>query len=113
MDSYRVPVNTLEVAGRKLDRAIQSDNSAPSLIEVTGITQQGATASGLVDHDYPSLSGLALGLANFSQIKTLNKVPLPPEVMEHFGRILYVEILTITFQRIQNKIKYFTYSISF
>lgn len=99
MDSYRMPVNTLEIAGRKLERALMSDSSAPSLIEQTGITQHGATASGLIDQDYPSLSDLALGLANFTQIKTLNKVPLPPEVMEHFGRILNLEILFVLLNR--------------
>lgn len=90
---YRVPVNSLELAGRTLDKSLLSDNSAPSLIEVTGVLSQNApTASGLTDHDYPNLSGLAMGLANFTQIKTLSKMPLPPEVMEHFGRILYITI---------------------
>lgn len=88
-DNYRVPVNSLELAGRNVDKSLVSDSSAPSFIEITGIASQNTpTASGLSDHDYPNLSGLAMGLANFTQIKTLNKVPLPPEVMEHFGRIL-------------------------
>lgn len=48
----------------------------------------GATVSGLSELDYPTVSSLS-SLASVSQLHTLNKVPLPPEIMEHFGRILY------------------------
>lgn len=43
--------------------------------------------SGLDDHDYPSLNG-ASSLTNINQMKIHSKIPLPSEVMEHFGRIL-------------------------
>lgn len=33
---------------------------------------------------------------NLSQLKILNKVPLPPEIMEHFARILFKTIFMIT-----------------
>lgn len=46
-----------------------------------------ATASGLNDYDYQKLSTLtrneAIGL---NQIETVSKVPIPPEIMEHFKR---------------------------
>jgi len=48
----------------------------------------GPTVSGLDDHDYPNLNGASMTLTNINQMKMLNKIPLPSEVMEHFGRIL-------------------------
>jgi len=49
----------------------------------------GPTVSGLDDHDYPSLNGVSMNLTNINQMKIYNKIPLPSEVMEHFGRILF------------------------
>lgn len=97
MDNYRVPVNSLELAGRTIEKCYTSDGSAPSFIELTSIINNYTpTYSGFTDQDYPNLSGLALGLTNFTQIKTLSKVPLPPEVMEHFGRILFMIFFLLT-----------------
>lgn len=48
----------------------------------------GPTVSGLDDHDYPNLNGASMTLTNINQIKIHSKIPLPSEVMEHFGRIL-------------------------
>ncbi|KAJ6646130.1 Nuclear pore complex protein [Pseudolycoriella hygida] len=80
--------DSIEYAGNMLERHDMYDNSAPSLLEVTGITQHGmATASGLNDFDYQSLTTLSMGLKNLNQIETLNKIPIPPEVMEHFNHI--------------------------
>lgn len=45
-----------------------------------------ATASGLNDFDYQSLTTLSMGLKNLNQIETSSKIPIPPEVMEHFNR---------------------------
>ena len=42
------------------------------------------TASGLNDFDYQNLSSLSMGLKNLNQIATVNKVPIPTEIMEHF-----------------------------
>jgi nuclear pore complex protein Nup155 len=42
------------------------------------------TASGLNDYDYQNLSTLSMGLKNLNQITTVNKVAIPPEIMEHF-----------------------------
>lgn len=44
------------------------------------------TFSGLSDYDYQKLSSLSLGMKELNQIETVNKVPIPPEVMEHFKR---------------------------
>lgn len=45
-----------------------------------------ATASGLNDFDYQSLTTLSMGLKNLNQLETVSKIPIPPEVMEHFNR---------------------------
>lgn len=45
-----------------------------------------ATASGLNDYDYQNLSSLSMGQKQLNQIASVNKIPIPPEVMEHFKR---------------------------
>lgn len=45
-----------------------------------------ATASGLNDYDYQNLTNLSMGMKNLNQIATVNKVPIPNEIMEHFKR---------------------------
>lgn len=49
----------------------------------------GATVSGMNDSDYPSLNNLSGGLADLKQLRSQFQFPLPREVMEHFGRILF------------------------
>ncbi|CAK1552084.1 unnamed protein product [Leptosia nina] len=77
----------LELAGCSLDRYITCDNSRPSFLEITGIAAQGTpTCSGLNTGDYRNLAAL-LNHSTLSQLKILNKVPLPPEIMEHFAHM--------------------------
>ncbi|OWR42917.1 Nuclear pore complex protein Nup155 [Danaus plexippus plexippus] len=77
----------LELAGCTLDRYISADNSRPSFLEITGIAAQGSpTCSGLNAGDYRNLASL-LNHPNLSLLKILNKVPLPPEIMEHFAHM--------------------------
>jgi hypothetical protein len=45
--------------------------------------------------DYPSVNGLVSGMSNEKHVTTTNRVPLPPEVMEHFGRILFWRIVFV------------------
>ena len=41
--------------------------------------------SGLSDYDYQDLSNLTEGrIKDLQQIKMINKVPIPNEIMEHF-----------------------------
>jgi hypothetical protein len=47
-----------------------------------------ATVSGLNDMDYPSVNGLVSSLSNVKHVTVTNKVPIPPEVLENFCRIL-------------------------
>ncbi|XP_055641373.1 nuclear pore complex protein Nup154 isoform X2 [Toxorhynchites rutilus septentrionalis] len=80
--------DSLEFAGTMLERHDIADCSSPGLLEVTGVKQSGiATASGLNDYDYQNLSSLSLGLKNLNQLSTVNKIPIPPEIMEHFKHI--------------------------
>lgn len=45
------------------------------------------TATGLSECDYPEIASLTSGLKHLNQIETMNKIPIPPEVMEHFKRM--------------------------
>ncbi|XP_061397239.1 nuclear pore complex protein Nup154 [Musca vetustissima] len=55
---------------------------------MTGINQHVmATASGLNDYDYQNLSNLTMGHKQLNQIQTINKIPIPPEILEHFKHI--------------------------
>lgn len=58
------------------------------MLQVTGISQHRmATASGLNDYDYQKLSTLTRNESiHLNQLETVGKVPIPPEVMEHFKR---------------------------
>lgn len=88
-DGSRNALQNIEIAARNVDRSLNNDSSAPTLLASLNVNPQiGPSASGLTDTDYPSLSGLPLALSNVTQIKTYNKVPLPPEIKEHFSRIL-------------------------
>ncbi|CAB3242107.1 unnamed protein product [Arctia plantaginis] len=77
----------LELAGCALDRYISADNSRPSFLEITGIASlRSPTCSGLNAGDYRNLAAL-VNHPNLSQLRILNKVPLPPEIMEHFAHM--------------------------
>lgn len=91
MDSSQIPIPKMEIAARNVDKSFVVDNNAPRLIDLMNInSQSGPTASGLTDNDYPTLSGLPLALSNMIQIKCINNVPLPPEIVDHFTRILFI-----------------------
>lgn len=46
-----------------------------------------ASVSGLNDYDYQNLSTLSMGMKQLNQLVTTNKVPIPPEIMDHFKRM--------------------------
>ncbi|VVC96001.1 unnamed protein product [Leptidea sinapis] len=86
-ENSKMQLESLELAGCTLDRYITCDNSRPSFLEITGIAAQGTpTCSGLNAGDYRNLAAL-LNHANLSQLKIINKVSLPPEIMEHFAHM--------------------------
>ncbi|XP_030758957.1 nuclear pore complex protein Nup154 [Sitophilus oryzae] len=88
IETTQIPIQKMEVAARHVDRSLAMDSGAPRLIDLMNINpQSGSTASGLIDHDYPSLNGMPLALSNLTQIKTINNVPLPPEIVDHFSHV--------------------------
>lgn len=93
MDNSQIPIQKMEIAARNIDNAYVLDNNAPRLIDLMNINaQSGSTASGLTDNDYPTLSGIPLALNNMTQMKCINNIPLPPEIIDHFTRILFIYI---------------------
>ncbi|XP_011350489.1 nuclear pore complex protein Nup155 isoform X2 [Ooceraea biroi] len=87
MEPLKIHLDSLEMAGKMVDKHIIADSNFPSLINLMRYNVQGGpTVSGLDDHDYPSLNG-ASSLTNINQMKIHSKIPLPSEVMEHFGHM--------------------------
>ncbi|XP_052892720.1 nuclear pore complex protein Nup154 isoform X2 [Anopheles moucheti] len=83
-----VSIDALHSAGNTLERHGLIDVDVPGLLELTGVTQAGTpTASGLSDFDYQQLSNLSMGFKDLNQLCTVNKVPIPSEIMEHFNHI--------------------------
>ncbi|XP_023298970.2 nuclear pore complex protein Nup154 [Lucilia cuprina] len=81
-------LDLLDVAGSMLEKHDSKDLCSPGLLEMTGINQHGmATASGLNDYDYQTLSSLSMGHKQLNQLQTINKIPIPPEILEHFKHI--------------------------
>lgn len=54
-----------------------------------------ATASGLNEYDYQNLSNLTMGLKTLDQLELVSKIPIPPEIMEHFKSMLLLHSHTI------------------
>ncbi|XP_014476453.1 PREDICTED: nuclear pore complex protein Nup155 isoform X3 [Dinoponera quadriceps] len=81
-------LDSLEMAGKMVDKHILADSNFPSLTNLMRYNvQSGPTVSGLDDHDYPNLNGGSMSLTNINQMKIHSKIPLPSEVMEHFGHM--------------------------
>ncbi|XP_043495408.1 nuclear pore complex protein Nup155 isoform X2 [Polistes fuscatus] len=88
MEPLKIHLDALEMAGKMVDKHITADSNFPSLINLMRCNIQGGpTVSGLDDHDYPSLNGSSINLTNINQMKIHSKIPLPSEVMEHFGHM--------------------------
>ena len=93
-------VATAETAVLQIEKCIAKDNMAPSLVELMNLTpQSGPTSSGLSDYEYPTLMSITQAADNMTQMRTLNKVPLPADIVEHLSRILYVSCSATCFER--------------
>lgn len=78
----------MELAARNVDKSLSTDSMAPRLYDLMNINPQlGSTASGLNDNDYPTLSGTAFALSNLTQIKTVNNIPLPSDIVDHLTHV--------------------------
>ncbi|ENN82825.1 hypothetical protein YQE_00808, partial [Dendroctonus ponderosae] len=83
-----IPIQKMEIAARNVDRSLAMDCSSPKLIDLMNINAQtGSTASGLIDLDYPSLRGFPGTLNSLSQVKNINNIPLPAEIVDHFSHV--------------------------
>ncbi|XP_044758799.1 nuclear pore complex protein Nup155 [Coccinella septempunctata] len=88
MESVRLDSQRIEVAGRTVENFLSKDSLAPTLTNLLNVSpQSGPTASGFIEHDYPVLSSMQLTVNSMTQMKSLKTVPLPPEIMEHFGHV--------------------------
>ncbi|XP_011313670.1 nuclear pore complex protein Nup155 [Fopius arisanus] len=87
MEPLKIHLDALEMAGKMVDKHMIADSNFPSLLNLMRYSVQGGpTVSGLDDHDYPNLNG-NLSLSSINQMKMHSKIPLPSEVMEHFGHM--------------------------
>ncbi|XP_023215500.1 nuclear pore complex protein Nup155-like [Centruroides sculpturatus] len=77
----------LEIAARMVDAHLQMDSSYTQLIDLLKGTSGIPSVSGLTDQDYPGVTGLGSSLKSLSQVKIVNRVPLPVELVEQFGHM--------------------------
>ncbi|XP_014228329.1 nuclear pore complex protein Nup154 [Trichogramma pretiosum] len=88
MEPMKIHLDALEMAGKMVDKHIVADSNFPSLINLMRYNVQGnPTVSGLDVYDYPNLNGTSMSLTNINQMRMHSKIPLPSEVMEHFGHM--------------------------
>ncbi|KAG7264496.1 hypothetical protein CRUP_020634 [Coryphaenoides rupestris] len=84
-------LEALEISGRVVDRHLQQDRCFPDLSDLLSVYSQNAPSlSGTSDMDYP-LQGPGL-LPNLPELTAVRRVPLPPELVEQFGRMLQQHI---------------------
>ncbi|XP_023568499.1 nuclear pore complex protein Nup155 [Octodon degus] len=81
----------LENAGRLIDLQLEEDRMYPDLSELLMVSApNNPTVSGMSDMDYPLQGPDLLSVPNLPEISSIRRVPLPPELVEQFGRILFV-----------------------
>ncbi|XP_060617389.2 nuclear pore complex protein Nup155 [Anolis sagrei] len=79
---------TLENAGRHIDRQLQEDRCYPDLSELLSVSAPSLpTVSGMADTDYPLQGSDLLSIPNLPEISSIRRVPLPPELVEQFGHM--------------------------
>ncbi|XP_072403168.1 nuclear pore complex protein Nup154 [Diabrotica undecimpunctata] len=88
VDNTQNPVQKIELTSRSIENALILDNNSPRLLDFMNInSQSGSTASGFADHDYPTISGVSQVINNMTQVKCVNSIPLPTEIVDHFSRV--------------------------
>ncbi|ELW53479.1 Nuclear pore complex protein Nup155 [Tupaia chinensis] len=79
---------SLENAGRLIDRQLQEDRMYPDLSELLMVSApSNPTVSGMSDMDYPLQGPGLLSVPNLPEISSIRRVPLPPELVEQFGHM--------------------------
>ncbi|XP_060081127.1 nuclear pore complex protein Nup155-like [Ylistrum balloti] len=80
--------DVMDSAGRLLDKHMQDDRSYLDLSDQLKVpVHNQPCVSGLNELDYPSLPEARVGLECLPEISNVKLVPLPPELMEQFGRM--------------------------
>ncbi|XP_024084605.1 nuclear pore complex protein Nup154 isoform X1 [Cimex lectularius] len=84
---FKLADPSMEIVDRMIEKFIAQDNMFPSLIDKMRITcESGVTVSGLLESDYSTPNELPVQV-HINQFKIINKVPLPPEILEQVGII--------------------------
>ncbi|KAK9508420.1 hypothetical protein O3M35_005984 [Rhynocoris fuscipes] len=80
--------SVFDTADKMLEKFIQEDGMFPQLIDKMRITcESGGTVSGLDEIDYPCPATLP-SLMSIIQLKIINKIPIPPEILEQCGNMI-------------------------
>ncbi|XP_039282164.1 nuclear pore complex protein Nup155 [Nilaparvata lugens] len=87
VDPFRAQMESLELAGKMVEKFTAQDNNFPLLVDRMRVSvQQGPTYSGLSETDYPN-TGNVSRMKYMKNLSVMNKVPLPPEILEHFSHL--------------------------
>lgn len=79
--------NSLEHCGILVDKCITQNFGSDLLDLLHAQQQQLPTISGLNENDYQNISDISYNLKNIDNICNINKVSIPPEILEHFNHI--------------------------
>lgn len=78
----------LENAARQVDKQLQDDRSYQDLSDQLKVPiHNQPSLSGLNELDYPSLPEAGISIDSLCEICNVKRVPLPPELVEQFGRM--------------------------
>ncbi|KAM7368981.1 hypothetical protein PAMP_013281 [Pampus punctatissimus] len=88
-----VLAEALENSARLVDKHLQDDRCFPDLSELLSVPSHNMpTLSGVSDMDYPLQGPGLLSVPNLPELSAVRRVPLPPELVEQFSRILLGDV---------------------
>ncbi|XP_029645165.1 nuclear pore complex protein Nup155 [Octopus sinensis] len=80
--------DSLECSVMQIDTHIQEDDKFQDLSYLLHVPADNSpSVSGLHDYDYPTFLNGRVDIEIFADIGDMKKVPLPPELVEHFGHM--------------------------
>lgn len=90
--SAAAQAEALENSSRLIDRHLQEDRCFPDLSELLSVPSHNMPSlSGVSDMDYPLQGPGLLGVPNLPELSAVHRVPLPPELVEQFSRIPFIQ----------------------
>ncbi|XP_056402290.1 nuclear pore complex protein Nup155 isoform X2 [Hyla sarda] len=79
---------SLEAAGRVIDRLLQEERAYPDLSDFLNVPAYNCpTVSGMSEMDYPLQGPSLVSIPSLPELSAIRRVPLPPELVEQFGRM--------------------------